>query len=180
MCTIKKLKWFITILLVIFTNGNAFAQNEKAPQHSFNIDSILQKTDARVNTSAADSVMKKLAVLSKEDSALKKAISEYNLFGLAHRKSSLQWNLNSSIIIFWTVIFLVLSGIAFAGIQFYIAMQAAKKTGVVKPEETATQVEATVQGIKVSSPVLGVIILIISMLFFYLYLKYVYPVTEIF
>jgi hypothetical protein len=34
-------------------------------------------------------------------------------------------------------------------------------------------------GLKVSSPVLGVIILVISLAFFYLYLVYVYPISEI-
>lgn len=43
-----------------------------------------------------------------------------------------------------------------------------------------TQLEASLQGIRVSSPVLGVIILALSFLFFYLYLKYVYPINEIF
>jgi hypothetical protein len=144
------------------------------------MDKILKQTEERMGHSYNDSLMKSLEILSKDDSVLKKAVSDYNLFGLAHRKSSLQWNLTSSIIIFWSVIFLVLCGIAFAGIQFYISMQAAKKAGTGKAEGTPTQLEANFQGIKVSSPVLGVIILIISLLFFYLYLKYVYPVTEIF
>ena len=43
-----------------------------------------------------------------------------------------------------------------------------------------TELEASVKGIKVSSPVLGVIILVISLLFFYLYLAFVYPIQEVF
>jgi hypothetical protein len=43
-----------------------------------------------------------------------------------------------------------------------------------------TEIEASLQGFRVSSPVLGVIILALSFLFFYLYLKYVYPINEIF
>jgi hypothetical protein len=35
-------------------------------------------------------------------------------------------------------------------------------------------------GIKVSSPVLGVVILVISLAFFYFYLVYVYPIENIF
>ena len=42
-----------------------------------------------------------------------------------------------------------------------------------------TQIEASLQGIKVSSPVLGVIILTISLLFFYLYLYFVYPIENV-
>lgn len=54
-----------------------------------------------------------------------------------------------------------------------------------EPLESATKVhqitsiEASTSGLKVSSPVLGVIILSISLLFFYLYLAFVYPIHEI-
>ncbi len=43
-----------------------------------------------------------------------------------------------------------------------------------------TEIEASLQGIRVSSPVLGVIILIISLLFFYLYLVHVYPINDVY
>jgi len=43
-----------------------------------------------------------------------------------------------------------------------------------------TQIEASPQGFRISSPILGVIILALSFLFFYLYLKYIYPIMEIF
>jgi len=41
------------------------------------------------------------------------------------------------------------------------------------------QLELGQTGLKVSSPVLGVIILVISLAFFYLYLVYVYPIGEL-
>ena len=43
---------------------------------------------------------------------------------------------------------------------------------------SGTQLELNAQGVKVSSQVLGVVVLIISMGFFYLYLKTVYPIQE--
>jgi hypothetical protein len=48
------------------------------------------------------------------------------------------------------------------------------------PEATSTTLEASATGIKLSSPVLGVIILALSLAFFYLYLVHVYPIEEIF
>ena len=45
--------------------------------------------------------------------------------------------------------------------------------------EPTTTISASAKEIRVSSPVLGVIILIISLLFFYLYLIYVFPIEEI-
>jgi len=172
----------IFLCLLAFALNISFAHNngDSIPRKRVNIDSILNKVDTRVDQLNKDTAMEHLVQFSREDSTLKKALGEYNLFGLAHRQRALQWNLTSSIIIFWSVIFLVFSGIFFAGVQFYIAMQFARKRGSMQNEDLNTQLEAGEKGVKVSSPVLGVIILVISMLFFYLYLKYVYPITEIF
>ena len=168
------------LFCLLLTITVAFSQKDSVAKKSATIDDIFNNVDKRMNHFNNDSLMKSLAVLSKQDSLLKQAISEYNLFGLEHRKRSLQWNYTSSIIIFWSVIMLVFSGIFFAGVQFYVAMKLAKRDGPDKPDGLATQFEASTQGIKVNSPVLGVIILVISILFFFLYLKYVYPVMEIF
>jgi hypothetical protein len=168
------------LFLLLTRAGDAQVKKDSSAHAPVNIDNILNTVNQRMDHFNNDSVMKSLATLSKEDSSLKKALSDYNLFGLSHRKKTLQWNLTSSIIIFWSVIFLVFSGIFFAGIQFYVSMQLAKKAGTGKPADLATELEASAQGIKVSSPVLGVIILVISILFFFLYLKYVYPIMEIF
>ncbi|MBA4167029.1 MAG: hypothetical protein H0X41_05720 [Chitinophagaceae bacterium] len=168
------------LLLVTTCIGYGQTKSDSVTHKAVNINDILSNVNKRMDHLNNDSIMKSLATLSKEDSALKKALSDYNLFGLSHRKKALQWNLTSSIIIFWSVICLVFSGIFFAGIQFYVSMQMAKKSGTAKGDDLATQLEATMQGIKVNSPVLGVIILVISILFFFLYLKYVYPIMEIF
>lgn len=171
----------LLLLLIVSMTSYSHTTQDTTKNKEADISSIFDNVNKRMDhLGSNDSLMKSLAVLSKEDSALKKALSDYNLFGLAHRKRALQWNLTSSIIIFWSVIFLVFSGIAFAGVQFYISMRMAGKAGAAKTEGLDTSLEAGTQGIKVSSPVLGVIILVISMLFFYLYLQFVYPVMEIF
>ena len=71
------------------------------------------------------------------------------------------------------VISLVAVGIFFSWLQF---RQGLKAEGGLASETTF---EASGTGIKVSSPVLGVIILTISLGFFYLYLVYVFPIEEI-
>ncbi|MET0621610.1 MAG: hypothetical protein ABW250_01385 [Pyrinomonadaceae bacterium] len=137
-----------------------------------------------------------------------RAYYEYQRSGLEHRRSVFAWQLLSSRIIFFTVIALVLSGVYFSGVQFHNSlpprragqMKTRRKIksetdpplvhGTAAPAEKlveeatvefpTTQLEASLQGIKVSSPILGVIILALSFLFFYLYLKYVYPINEIF
>ena len=98
----------------------------------------------------------------------------YRSSGYEHRRHVFEWQLFSSKIIFYVVIFLVTIGLFFSGVQFYSAH---KKNFV---DEKVTEISASASGIKVSSSVLGVILLIISLMFFYLYLVYVYPISEIF
>ena len=95
--------------------------------------------------------------------------------GYQHRQKVFSWQLLSSKIIFVVVVLLVFSGILFAAIQFYEGLKSS-----LKPSGQTTTFEAGKGGLKVSSPVLGVIILVISLVFFYLYLVYVYPIREIF
>jgi hypothetical protein len=102
---------------------------------------------------------------------------EYMTHGYKHRKNVFSWQLVSSKIIFFVVIFLVLMGIYFAWLQFIRVIYKDAKTIA---EELKTELTASPNEFKVSSPVLGVIILLISLMFFFLYLKYVYPITELF
>lgn len=89
--------------------------------------------------------------------------------GLPHRTRVIEWQHISTLIIFFVVLFLVGTGIYFAWVQF--------KAGATSSENN--EIEISLTGVKVSSPVLGVIILVISLAFFYLYLRYVYPISEI-
>jgi len=115
-----------------------------------------------------------------KDAATNKAFldsaREYYLYkasGMRYRSRVFEWQLLSSRIIFATVILLVASGIVFAAIQF--------RAGLTRPPASpdATSIDLSPASLKVSSPVLGVIILVISLAFFYLYLVYVYPISEI-
>jgi len=120
---------------------------------------------------------------------------DYRISGYQHRRDVFNWQLYSSKITFFVVIFLVLAGVYFSGVQFHHSLGRKLMGGARKKDEIAdnevakimamekgevTELEASVKGIKVSSPVLGVIILVISLLFFYLYLAFVYPIQEVF
>jgi hypothetical protein len=121
---------------------------------------------------------------------------QYRISGYQHRKKVFAWQLYSSIVIFAVVVILVFTAIYFSWLQFRESLgrkraevltedhqkaAAAKGTAdIVAKEVGATQLEASLTGIKVSSPILGVVILVISLLFFYLYLVHVYPIEEIF
>ena len=99
--------------------------------------------------------------------------------GLDYRMKVFHWQARSTVIIFYTVLLLVFAGILFSGIQFYKSLRMPKESGL-QADQPLTEFEASTSGIKVSSPVLGVIILVISLAFFYLYLVYVYPIQETF
>ena len=101
------------------------------------------------------------------------AYYKYFEFGLKHRQKVFQWQNTSSKIIFIVVIFLVGMGMIFAWRQF--------ERGFNRPpdaEAPGHTLEIGTAGVKVSSPVLGVIILTLSLAFFYLYLVYVYPIID--
>lgn len=90
--------------------------------------------------------------------------------GLDQRSNVFKWQHFTTKVIFFVVLILVAIGVYFAWVQF--------KAG--KGETDRSEIQVSLQGIKVSSSVLGVIILMISLVFFYLYLRYVYPISELF
>ena len=104
---------------------------------------------------------------------------EYKSFGYSHRKNVFRWQLFSSKLIFIVVVMLVLSGIYFAGLQFFHAIRLSKNPGDIE-KLMNTELSAGTGEVRVSSPVLGVIILVLSFMFFFLYLKFVYPIQDTF
>jgi hypothetical protein len=97
----------------------------------------------------------------------------YRIAGLQHRRLVFAWQLTSSKLIFVTVLVLVLAGIYFAAVQFHTGIRE-------KRVEVASELAVSADGLKVTSPVLGVIILVLSLAFFYCYLVFVYPIADIF
>jgi len=127
---------------------------------------------------------------------------EDNNYDMRHRWRSFDFQFTASILIFIMVIIIVACGLVFSAWQFRIAVkQMNVKEAVVKavalPKDAATgddpknqqapiaapaydmlksQLEVSSAGIKVNSSLLGVIILVLSIVFFYFYLIYVYPI----
>lgn len=119
----------------------------------------------------------------------------YRESGYDHRMRLFEWQLWSSRAIFAVVLILVFVGIYFAAIQFHKSLsplgrhshanQNAPTTDDPNGAQNATpmpvtQLEITAKGVVVNSSVLGVVILVISLAFFYLYLVYVYPIQNLF
>ena len=125
--------------------------------------------------------------------AATRAYYEYRLSGYHHRARLFEWQLWSSRVIFFIVVLLVFAGIYFAAVQFHVALHAARNPPSTseptsKSEETpvrddamslATKLEISTKGVVVNSSILGVVILVLSLAFFYLYLVYVYPIKDV-
>ena len=101
------------------------------------------------------------------------AYYRYRSDSYSFREGVFQWQFISSVAIFIVVLMLVGVGVYFAWIQFKQRMKAGA-------DQETSEIEISLQGIKASSSVLGVIILVISLAFFYLYLRYVYPIEDVF
>ena len=106
--------------------------------------------------------------------ALGDAVYEDHIALLDYNRRVFEWQMTSTMVSFWVVIGLVLAGLVFAAIQFLRAMRAP-----AGDPDLTTDLEISGKGIKVSSPVLGIIILTISLGFFYLYLRHVYPIEYV-
>ena len=177
------------LLLALAASAQAQAQVDIKP--AAQADTTLNLIEEFESALAQDSVAPSRSTLGLS-TKYNTALAEFHISSLQHRRRVFDWQHTSSIIIFWVVIIIVFIGLIFSGIQFYISMQsslAGKKikhalaegqteTVASSPAEVA-EFEASLQGIKVKSSVLGIIILGISLAFFYLYLAHVYPISEV-
>ncbi len=123
----------------------------------------------------------------------------YRIYSWKHTQQVFEWQYWSGIVIFWVIVLLVVAGIVFAAWQLQYSMQlgtkrlevmdahaaaltaaaaagseAAARAMASESSDTTLKISAT--GLEVHSATLGVIILAFSMGFFYMYLKYVYPI----
>lgn len=119
---------------------------------------------------------------AKSQEAYQEALQAYYAYrqaGYERRLGVFAWNSLSTKLIFALVVLLVLAGVCFAAIQFHAGL---RRRDHAEPEarQNETELSLSLSELKVRSPVLGVVILAISLAFFYLYLIYVYPVRNVF
>jgi len=107
------------------------------------------------------------------DAAAIDSLKSYNTWALTNRKKVIETQQIYAKVIFILVIIIVLSGVTFSALQFYNGIKHSRK----KAPTADTTFKASISGIEISSSILGVIILTLSIVFFYLYLTMVYPVV---
>jgi hypothetical protein len=110
---------------------------------------------------------------------LGRALYDGYVASLEHNRRVFEWQLRSSRIIFWVVLGLVLIGLIFSGLQFWKAFRARRPISKTESRDMQTELEISTRGVRVSSSVLGVIILVISLAFLYLFLVHVYPIEHV-
>lgn len=126
----------------------------------------LKEADPESSTVCVDALQKKLAY--------SRDLYTSQSGDLQYRRDAFEWQLFSSKIVFVAVLLVVFSGLVFAAIQFYLDYRA--KT-IAQPQVSSVGIGK--DGVTVSSPVLGVIVLVISVTFLYMYLQFVYPIHEL-
>ncbi len=190
----------VTIILIIVSLAILAVAEEPQDKttNSDIVDRYIQSLNAKKNTdneavsdkkSVDADFFPELLSIAMENKETKAAMYQslqayyaYRTKGFEHRKEVFAWQLFSAKIIFFVVIFLVLIGVYFSWVQFHKKMESSPLENASGSDNTETDIttfSASAKEIKVSSPVLGVIILVISLVFFYLYLIYVFPIEEI-
>jgi hypothetical protein len=119
---------------------------------------------------------------------------DYRVSVLKHREATLQLQYFQTLVIFVLVILLVASGLYLAWRQFRLDEEERRREDAERIERKSlsdeaaggspdaprnTSLELTTQGVKIQSSVIGLIVLTLSLGFFYLYILHVYTITEI-
>lgn len=107
------------------------------------------------------------------DDSLRALVNAHHGWTLENRQSAMERQQFIGLLVFCVAVGLVAVGVVFAWMQFRIAMRHAR----VGKEIPASTIKASIGSIEISSSVLGIVILTLSLAFFYLYLRYVFQLT---
>ena len=171
----KRLLIILAFALPIITIGQ-----EKAD--STIMDDFKEFEEMDMGMMEVDSLGLMMESVQMEQQRYQKKLHLYYQESLETRRKVFSWNHASTVVIFWMVIVIVCFGLIFSAIQFRISMINAKnksKDQQSEPEKgTQTSLKLSMSGVEVNSSVLGIIILVISLGFFYMYLIHVYPIEK--
>jgi len=112
------------------------------------------------------------SVLAAKNAEWDAAYIDYQIWALKHSEKLFFWQHLVSQVISFLAFTMVAIGFYYAGVQFKTAQQHASDAQLQH-----TEIKATLEGFSVKTSALGVVILAMSMAFFFLYLKYVFPIT---
>jgi len=105
-------------------------------------------------------------------SEVSKKRNEYLVFSLEHRKQVFSWQLQASKWIFVIVMLIVISGLVLSYMHFYKSLKNPASSS------DTSNLDMSASGIKMTSSVIGLMILVLAIAFLYLYLLHVFPINE--
>jgi len=181
------LRGILLLLAVLSFGASSFAQ-QNCPTHFEYKDGAVLTLDCRGKEIAPRQVLDnpadKQSLSTPETSALNNsalaaknaewdaAYIDYQIWALKHAEKLFFWQHLVSQVILLLALAMVAIGFYYAGIQFKVAQ---KHAADAKPH--TTEIKATLEGFSVKTSALGVVILAMSMAFFVVYLRYVFPIT---
>ncbi|QVR68804.1 hypothetical protein [Acinetobacter sp. BHS4] len=201
MKSIIKIIVFETILLLSInvystTDTSTPPQNTNLLKNTAFTDADVKKTENKLRIERLESEIKKLHLEDKETEML--IASNNNIYQI--RGDTFKNQQKQNIMIFYLVLFLVVSSISFVFIQLFIWAKEYKKQNDMinqmrnspnnNPTQTEndqndttnqienSQFELSPQSLKVTTPFIGLLTLIVTYLFFYMYITEVYKITE--
>lgn len=161
----------VRVAIVVLAAVLALAAG-RAVQAQANVQNAPRKSPidyAAARDEAQSSTARDAAYADDNTRKLDAAAADYGVWSYEHRRSTFSWQYISSIITFISVLVLMLAGLGFSYMQFKAAAQSG----------TSTSIKLGRDGLEISSPVIGLLVLFLSLGFFYLYLTNVYPISEI-
>ena len=174
-------------LLILLGTGSASAAQEPSERALPDVQERIQRVEDYQLGAAEDLAFPDApdrSTMSEETSAAYqdalRAYFSYRKRGYEHRSTVFAWQSLSTQIIFFVVLVLVFAGIYFAAMQFHAGMRRRGVSNHIPSQTDETEISLSLREFKVRSPVLGVIILALSLAFFYLYLVHVYPIRDVF
>ena len=189
----------ILALVLLLAPGCAHAVSPLQQPHkaaaapSSENQAILEGADQETAVTAAQQELANANLVAAE--------ADYKAWSYRNAKQAYEWQDISTVVIFIVVFLLMVAGVVFSWIQFREGMHnhplqavASSVSTIAQPalssgngihtasevsieKSAVTEVSASPHGVKIASSTLGVIILVISMCFFYMYLSYVYPIS---
>lgn len=88
-----------------------------------------------------------------------------------HRVNVFRWQERASEVMLWVVVLVVIAGLAFSAIQLFDALRVGR--------DTNGNIELSAQGIKVTSSVVGVVVLALSIAFVVIFVNQIYSVQVV-
>lgn len=148
----------------ILAGGGVLTSNEKIDnQYIRQVNEKLEEMEAQIQHLKSD-------IYKAESEYYKYYYGEYLKKKAEVNLSQFIWQRGASSYMLWLVVIVVLSGIGFSGFQLWKASQ-------INDFGQDSSIEISVQRVKITSSVVGVIVLAISIIFLYLFLIEVYRVN---